>query len=193
MKRAYKIAFAFFIVLFAPFTLTPTLLFAENVNEPEISHDDVDKQEIILGPEDPMYGSSYGDYQGDNIHYTLDLASPKDLEEQGWFSQAWDFISLQVVDEKVSEALHYSIFFVVEMSFKLNVFMTNIMLAILNFAYNTNIINSLIDSTKETMNDLTGISGTSFGNTGLFGGFLGITALLVGLYTLYQFVVKKAS
>ena len=196
MRKGYKIFIVFSLIMLVSFSLPFTPLFAEEaevITDPKTTNEDSEKQEIQLGPEDPMYGSSYGDYQGDNIHYTLDLANPDELEEKGFFSQAWAFISLQVVDEKISEALHYSIFFVVEMSFKLNVFMTNIMLAILNFAYNTNIINSLIDSTKETMNDLTGISGTSFGNTGLFGGFLGIIALLVGLYTLYQFVVKKAS
>src|SRR4051812_47220612 len=126
MRKSYKIFIVFSFFILVSFSLPSTPLFAietEVTTDPETKNEDSNKQEIQLGPEDPMYGSSYGEYQGNNIHYTLDLASPKDLEEQGWFSQAWDFISLQVVDEKVSEALHYSIFFVVDMSFKLNVFM----------------------------------------------------------------------
>ncbi|KAA9014917.1 glycine zipper family protein [Niallia endozanthoxylica] len=196
MRENYKIFIVFSLIILVSTSLFSTPLFAtetEVTTYPEANNENSNKQEIQLGPEDPMYGSHYGHYQGNNIYYTLDLASPKDLEEQGWFSQAWDFISLQVVDEKISESLHYSIFFIVDMSFKLNVFMTNIMLAILNFAYNTNILNSLVDSTEGTIKSLTGISGTSFGNTGLFGGSLGLIALLVALYTLYQFIIKKAS
>lgn len=166
---------------------------SERIDESESTIENNEKQEIELGPEDPMYGSSYGAYKGDKVQYTLDIANPAELEEKGFFSNAWDFVSLQVVDDKISETLHYSIFFVVDMSFKLNVFMTNVMLAILNFAYNTNIISALIDNIEETIKNFTGISGTKFGNSGLFGGFLGLVSLLTALFTLYQFIVKKAS
>lgn len=195
VRRTNISLFAFsFIIFVALFCLTPKSLFAaEKIdNSTEISGEE-EKREIENEIQDPMYGSSYGDYKGDNIYYMLDLANPKEIEEIGFFSKAWEFMSLQVVDDKISEAIHYSIFFMVEINFKLNIFMTNIMLSILNFAYDTNLINSLIDNTGETVRSLTGISGTSFGSNGLFGGFLGLVGLLVAIYTLYQFTVKKAS
>lgn len=196
MSKRYKIFILCSLIIIVSFISPSIQLFAEEIeeiNESKTAVEEGEKQEIELGPEDPMYGSSYGVYKGDKVQYTLDIANPGELEEKGFFSNAWDFISLQVVDDKISETLHYSIFFVVDMSFKLNVFMTNVMLAILNFAYNTNIINVLIENTEETIRSLTGISGTRFGNTGLFGGFLGFIALLTALFTLYQFIVKKAS
>ena len=86
MRKSYKIFIAFSLIILVSFSLPFTPLFAEEtevITDPETTNEDSDKQEIQLGPEDPMYGSSYGDYQGDNIYYTLDLASPDDLEEQG--------------------------------------------------------------------------------------------------------------
>lgn len=195
MRKEYKRCVLFFLIIAFLFNSFSLQSFAEETKEPETQNtvEDGEKQEFDLGPEDPMYGSSYGVYKGDSIHYTLDIANPNELEQKGFFSNTWDFISLQVVDDTISETLHYSIFFVVDMFFKLNVFMTNVMLAILNFAYNTNIINSLIDNIEETMRSFTGIEGARFGDTGLFSGFLGLIGLLTALFTLYQFIVKKAS
>lgn len=193
MRKSYAWYFTFSLMIFLLLTITPSPYLAEEPNPKKSEGDKQELRTIEAGLEDPMYGSSYGDYKGEDIHYMLDLANPNEIDDKGFFSTAWNFISLQVVDDKVSEAIHYSIFFVVETSFKLNIFMTNIMLSILNFSYSTNIINSLIDNTGETVRSLTGISGTSFGSNGLFGGFLGLIGLLVALYTLYQYIVKKAS
>jgi hypothetical protein len=196
MRKGYKRFTLFSLIIAFLFSSSSLQSFAEENKEPKETQTTVEnseKQEIELGPEDPMYGSSYGVYKGANIHYTLDIANPDELEAKGFFSNAWDFISLQVVDNTISESLHYSIFFVVDLTFKLNVFMTNVMLAILNFSYNTNNINTLIDNSAETIKNLTGITGTRFGSSGLFSGFLGLIGLFTALFTLYQFIVKKAS
>lgn len=144
-------------------------------------------------PEDPIYGASDGIYKDQKVYYSLDIVSPSSIQEKGFIDKFWDTVTLKSVEDKFADAFHYSIFSGALMQFNINLLLTNTMIGILNFAYDTNIINSLIDSVQNVIVSMAGITENAFGSTGLYGGFLGIIAVVIAVYTLYQFIVKKAS
>lgn len=185
--KKYKYLFVLLVVLslIFPVSSESQLVFAEDeITENNLEHNT---------PKDPMYGAENGVYKNEDVDYGLDLVSPSQIEEKGFFDKVWDTVTFQFVGEGFSEAFHYSLFKFLEFQFDFNIFMTNAMISILNFAYDTNLVEMLVDSIEGTVVSITGISGGQFTSNGIFGGFLKFIGITVALYTLYQLVIKRAS
>lgn len=189
MKRIINILAVITIILLS---FVNSVNFYSHIAFADDNDDDKNELEYKM-PEDPMYKATSGLYKNEEVYYTLDLVSPSEVEDKGFFDKVWDTITLKFVGDTFSDAFHYAIFYIVKLGFQFNLFMTNIMLGVLNFAYDVNIINSLIDSTEDSIQSVSGVSNFVFGSSGIFGGFLGLISLSVAIYTLYQFIVKRAS
>jgi hypothetical protein len=144
-------------------------------------------------PKDPMYEAKNGVFKNETTYYDLDIVSPESINEEGFVDKFWNAVTGKLVEEGVNNTIQYAFFSMTRSMFQIDLLLTNIMIGILNFAYDVNIINTLIDSIQSTVVSMTGITNNVFGSSGLYGGFLGIIAVAVAIYTLYQFVVRKAS
>lgn len=140
-------------------------------------------------PSDPVYEAKNGLYKNEDAHYFLDVVSPDELEGEGFFDDLWDSVSIDIGDK-----IQYSLFLLTDGIFGMNFLLTNVMLGILDFAYDSNILNKLIEGIEGNIVAMTGITGNTFGPNGLYGGFLGgVIVAVIAIYTLYQYFVKKAS
>lgn len=143
--------------------------------------------------DDPMMDANHGPYSDEEIYYQLDLVDDGEWKED---DKAWWDLS-RIVDgfeDGMLSMLYYVFQMGLDLAFSFNILMTNVMLSILELAYEIDIINALIDKVSATIVGITGISGGSVSTgVGLFGGFLGLISLIVALYTLYQFIVKRAT
>ncbi|WP_047980629.1 CD3337/EF1877 family mobilome membrane protein [Ornithinibacillus contaminans] len=180
MSRKFKLVFA--VIAITLFFLLPaenSIVLADE-EENKIEHNTT---------RDPMYEANNGIYKNEDVDYSLDFVSASDLEDKGFFD---DILSFAKIDDRFAEAFDYSIFFAVQFMFNFNIFMTNAMLGVLGFAYDTDLIGALVDSLENVVVSTTGIENLSFTSDGLFGGFLGIIGIVVAIYTLYQLIIKRA-
>lgn len=151
----------------------------------------------IASAEDEMFDANYGQFKNEDYYYDLDLVTQSDVEEatedKGFFASIADAFDLSNISDGVMEAIYYVFFMIIEFFFSFNLFMTNLMISILDFAYDTNIVNSLIDAMSGTVVGISGLGDGSITVGGLFGSFSGFIAIIVALYALYQFVIKRAA
>ena len=152
---------------------------------------------LTVFAEDEMFDANYGQYKDEEYYYDLDLVTQKEVDEleneQGFFASIADAFDLSNISEGVMEAIYYVFFMIIEFFFSFNLFMTNLMISILDFAYDTNIVNSLIDAMSGTVIGISGLGDGSLTVGGLFGSFSSFIAVIVAIYALYQFVIKRAA
>lgn len=147
--------------------------------------------------EDEMFDANYGQFKNDDYYYDLDIVMQSEVddsdEDKGFFASIKDTFDLSNISDGVMESIYYVFFMIIEFFFSFNLFMTNLMISILDFAYDTNIVNSLIDAMSGTVIGISGLGDGSITVGGLFGSFSGFIAIVVALYALYQFVIKRAA
>lgn len=147
--------------------------------------------------EDEMFDANYGQFKNDDYYYDLDIVMQSEVddsdEDKGFFASIKDTFDLSNISDGVMESIYYVFFMIIEFFFSFNLFMTNLMISILDFAYDTNIVNSLIDAMSGTVIGISGLGDGSITVGGLFGSFSGFIAIVVALYALYQFVIKRAT
>lgn len=173
-----------------------SLLSSLSVNVTAVSDTDTPKgnvQSENLKINNTIFPDNYSRYSDHNIYYELDIAQSKEQFEENNMENAWNYISFGFVGDKSAELFYSSMFFITESLFKFNVMMTQLMLSVLNFGFDFNILNQMIESIEASIGDITGISSGSFSASGLFGGFASIIASLAVFYTVYLFAIKKAS
>lgn len=187
IKKSIKYLLVILIILLSivnSINFNSSIVYAEDDEEKKKVEDKV--------PEEPLYGATSGIYKDEKVYYSLDLVTPSQIEEKGFLNSIWEKITFDIEDKFV-DGYYYSYFFLIQFGFQFNLFMTNVMIGVLNSAYDTNIINALVDKVDDTIKSIAGISNGKFNSKGLFGGFLGIITVTVAIYTLYQVVVKRAS
>lgn len=169
-----------FLSLFLFFTFTIAFLFI--INSPTTFAETTD---------DEIFTKTFGDYQDQKLNYSIDYIDTTELEDES----IWDKLDIfdNVSDWAVSLLydLVHGIF--VEFPFMLIRVLTGGLIWIFDKVYEVNFVNSMVDGIASSVQNIAGISGIGFGKTGLFGAFLGIITLSIAVYTLYQFLVKKAS
>ncbi|WP_046176725.1 CD3337/EF1877 family mobilome membrane protein [Domibacillus indicus] len=171
----------------------------------EENSDKQEKQEIMNNSEveekgifSTLYSVKYGDLSNGNSHYLLDIVpldneQMKAEENKSWWKRGWSFVNGSALKNEVISQIYELVNMVNNFLFQLNIRLTQFMLSTLNLAYEFNLIDQLIEKLQELMLDITGISGATLGNSGLFGSFAGVIAVLAVAYACYLYVWKRAA
>lgn len=132
---------------------------------------------------------------GSKAHYQIDVTSKEEEEEGGFtgmFKTVGSWVSGDAIKDSVLAQFYEGMNFFVNIMFKVNMYMTNTMLTVLDYSYHFDVINKIIEKIEGVMQGITGISGGMFGQTGLFGQFLILISVLVGIVFVYQYFFKGA-
>lgn len=135
---------------------------------------------------------------GSPAYYQIDVTSKTgDEDEEGnvftqAFSTVGSWISGDAVKDSIMAQFYEAMNFMVNILFKMNLYMTNAMLTVLDYAFDFDVVNTLIERIEGVMQSITGISALSFSGMGLYGKLIGIIGISVGLLFLYQFFFKNA-
>lgn len=140
---------------------------------------------------DPLFRVNYGDYQDENVFYSIDFIDTTELEEEGFWDKFKIFSNLADGVVGFFYNLLHQIF--VDLPFFMLKAMTTAMIWIFNKIYEVNFVNAIVEEIATTIQSIAGISAGNFSSSGLFGGFLGLVTISIAIYTLYQFIVKRAS
>lgn len=73
-----------------------------------------------------------------------------------------------------------------------NMMMTNLMIGILNFGFQTEIVNSLADAMEDMVQNMAGVTEGRIG-TGLYGTLIGFAVVATGLAVIFQLLVRRAT
>lgn len=135
---------------------------------------------------------------GSPAYYQIDVTSKTgDEDEEGnvftqAFSTVGSWISGDAVKDSIMAQFYEAMNFMVNILFKMNLYMTNAMLTVLDYAFDFDVVNTLIERIEGVMQSITGISALSFSGMGLYGKLIGIIGISVGLLFAYQFFFKNA-
>lgn len=135
---------------------------------------------------------------GSPAYYQIDVTSKTgDEEEEGniftqAFSTVGSWISGDAVKDSIMAQFYEAMNFMVNILFKMNLYMTNAMLTVLDYAFDFDVVNTLIERIEGVMQSITGISSLGFSGLGLYGKLIGIIGISVGLLFAYQFFFKHA-
>ncbi len=140
-------------------------------------------------PVDNVYDTNnHGRYKGTEVYYDLDIVV--DSEETGVTD--WMFNPFDTLSGEGTKLIDLALFKFVEGLFMLNVFLTNVLIGIMEFALNSaDVLNQLISRIAITVSAFTGITNGNFSSSGLFGGTIGVICVIVVIYALWQFVTKR--
>jgi len=132
---------------------------------------------------------------GSPAYYQLDVTSKTGEEETGMaaaFSTIGSWISGDAVKDEIMAQMYEGINFLVNIAFKANVYMTNAMLTVLDYAFEFDVINTIIDKVEGIMQQVTGISGLKFSGLGLYGQLLSIICVVAGILFVITYFFKRA-
>ncbi|QKY69426.1 CD3337/EF1877 family mobilome membrane protein [Lentibacillus sp. CBA3610] len=130
--------------------------------------------------------------EGGKSHYHLD-AVPEDFAKEENFidgikGNLW-FLNSDEITQKMNEMFNY----IANIAFDMNILMTNFMLFSLDFAYDFNFINTIIEKLNEIMGEITGITGGGhFSDSGLFGNLAMFTAVFAVIYAAFLMIWKRS-
>lgn len=152
-------------------------------------------------PQENDGGASNGIFVGDHMkmtddsdaHYIIDTSEKtKEEIEQ---SMGADFIDTLVGASPWNIAKNNAIA-VMDMAinfiFEFNQQMVNLMIGVLNFGFDTNIVDSFIDMVEGVVQEISGLSGVNVGG-GLFGSFVMFAIVTATFVAAYQLVFRNAS
>lgn len=135
---------------------------------------------------------------GSPAYYQIDVTSKTgDEEEEGnvftqAFSTVGSWISGDAVKDSIMAQFYEAMNFMVNILFKMNLYMSNAMLTVLDYAFDFDVVNTLIERIEGVMQSITGISSLGFSGIGLYGKLIGIIGIAVGLLFAYQYFFKHA-
>lgn len=143
---------------------------------------------------DSIQNPNYGYYKGKTVYYQLDIVGDKDLNDSSIWGNFTNHITFHFLSQGVNDGIYYAIFETFcQLPFSLDKLLTYIMLQILNFAYSYDVVNQLIGAIKSSVVNMTGIKSGKFSSKGLFGGFMSLLTAVTVIYTIYLFVVRRAT
>lgn len=145
-----------------------------------------------------LYLEKYGSLNQDDTHYLLDIVSMnkeqmESEENKSWWQKGWGMVNGSAIEDSVMGQIYELINMVNNYAFQFNIGLSQFMLSTLNLAYEFDLIDELINKLQALVQDITGISGVAFGNSGLFGSFAGVIAVLAVAYACYLYVWKRAA
>lgn len=140
----------------------------------------------------------YGEFkvkESDPKYYYIDGINEKDAKkalnnEENLLDKIIGFLD---VSDNLKEMGYGILNWIVNICFTFNRFMTFVMITCLEFAFNFNIVDKLINKLNDKISGITGISNLNIHEgVGLFGGLIGIIVAIVAVYVLYIYLVKRA-
>ncbi|MCH5460863.1 CD3337/EF1877 family mobilome membrane protein [Bacillus cereus] len=178
MKKLFPLFMAIFILFVGT---VPNVAFAED--EPKAS-----EANTISG--NLFDKSKQEDFE--NVHYEIDTAPHKD-DEKGFFSKAWGYV---FGDDSVGKDIQRKINgvgqWIVSLMFQFGVWLTKILLFIVEQSFSLDIIDVVADKLGKAMQNIAGIgSKPEFENEGLFPSIIKMTCILSVIYFIYLFFVKR--
>ncbi|MGM1766815.1 CD3337/EF1877 family mobilome membrane protein [Bacillus cereus group sp. BceL098] len=178
MKKLFPLFMAIFILFVGT---VPNVAFAED--EPKAS-----EANTISG--NLFDKSKQEDFE--NVHYEIDTAPHKD-DEKGFFSKAWGYM---FGDDSVGKDIQRKINgvgqWIVSLMFQFGVWLTKILLFIVEQSFSLDIIDVVADKLGKAMQNIAGIgSKPEFESEGLFPSIIKMTCILSVIYFIYLFFVKR--
>ncbi|MGX5458122.1 CD3337/EF1877 family mobilome membrane protein [Bacillus cereus] len=178
MKKLFPLFMAIFILFVGT---VPNVVFAED--EPKAS-----EANTISG--NLFDKSKQEDFE--NVHYEIDTAPHKD-DEKGFFSKAWGYM---FGDDSVGKDIQRKINgvgqWIVSLMFQFGVWLTKILLFIVEQSFSLDIIDVVADKLGKAMQNIAGIgSKPEFESEGLFPSIIKMTCILSVIYFIYLFFVKR--
>ncbi|HFJ9442048.1 TPA: CD3337/EF1877 family mobilome membrane protein [Bacillus albus] len=178
MKKLFPLFMAIFILFIGT---VPNVAFAED--EPKAS-----EANTISG--NLFDKSKQEDFE--NVHYEIDTAPHKD-DEKGFFSKAWGYM---FGDDSVGKDIQRKINgvgqWIVSLMFQFGVWLTKILLFIVEQSFSLDIIDVVADKLGKAMQNIAGIgSKPEFESEGLFPSIIKMTCILSVIYFIYLFFVKR--
>lgn len=177
-----KKLFPLFMAIFLLFVVTvPEIAFAED--EPKAT-----EANTISG--NLFDKTKQEDFE--NKNYEIDTAPHKD-DEKGAFSKAWGYM---FGDDSMGKDIQRKINgvgqWIVSLMFQFGVWLTKILLFVVEQSFDLDIIESIADKLGEAMQNIAGIgSKPEFESQGLFPAIIKMTCIFSVLYFLYLFFVKR--
>lgn len=145
-----------------------------------------------------LYSEQHGSLSDGNSYYQLDIV-PMDKEQmeaeenKSWWQKGWSFVNGSALKNEVLSQIYELVNMISNFCFQLNIGLTQFMLSTLNLAYEFDLVDELIENLQKMIQDITGISGTTFRGSGLFGSFAGIITVLAVAYACYLYVWRRAA
>ncbi|KRG16841.1 hypothetical protein ACA29_02875 [Lederbergia galactosidilytica] len=158
---------------------------------------ETDSQRVDQGIVDAFEREQMGEFKGgEKNYYYLDSVTERDAkkakEDSVWENIKDKLFGWTDFSGNFMDKFNTFLNMIVNMFFKLNIFFTNTMIMVLDFAFDINVIGDLIGALETSVQDMTGISNGTFLGGGLFGGLIKMVSVLAVLYMLYVFVIKRA-
>src|SRR5699024_7911935 len=126
-------------------------------------------------------------------NYNLDVV-PDDYHDD---ESAWDtfknIITLSYASDSIIGSIYWVVNFLLSGVLNWNIFFTTSIIYLLDFAYDTIIVNLMIDELSSEITRITGINANGFiGSSGLFGTFIKVIALSSAIYGLFMIIFKRS-
>lgn len=151
---------------------------------------DMDDQDISDG----LFSADYNRLPDDSkAYYQVDLSKEEAGEEQSAGEKFMDGITnFNPIKNAAEDTTNEFLNVIVNLGLKMNMMMSNLMIGVLNFAFETDIINAWINNMDGVVQKMAGVSGLTV-TGGLFGSLLGFAIIMTGAVFLYQVAAKKAT
>ncbi|QWS52498.1 hypothetical protein JNUCC24_19405 (plasmid) [Bacillus sp. JNUCC-24] len=129
--------------------------------------------------------------------YYLDVSAKTGDEEdknavQQFVDSAKSWVTGDAIKDGIASQFFEFINLMVNLTFEWNKMFTNIMLAFLNFAFETDVVNAWIDLVERLVQGISGIEGSGFSSDGIFGSFIGFIVVITGLVAVFQMTFRRA-
>lgn len=140
----------------------------------------------------------YGEFKVDENspkYYYIDAINEKDAKkalegEENFLEKIVGFFNIK---DNFKYMVDFMLNSIVNICFTFNRFMTTFMIICLEFAFNFDVVNQLIVNMNDKISGITGISNFKISDgVGLFGSLMGVITLIIGVYILYMYLVKRA-
>lgn len=123
-------------------------------------------------------------------HYRVDVGKAEGAaeEDESFMDSVRNFNPVGDVVEENGQAVMNGL---VNLGLTWNMMMTNLMIGILNFGFETEIVNSLADAMEGMVQNMAGVAGGKVGG-GLYGALIGFAVVATGIAVIFQLLVRRA-
>lgn len=192
VKQNFKTGFKYLLLLIALFSFLNFIPTDALANESESEQQNTVSQPILDSLSDEQYGAFKG---GNKNYYYIDAVTERDAKlaktNSVWSDIKDTLFGWTDFSGNFMEKFNSMLLMFVNLFFKINLFLTGTLIAILDFSMEFDVVELIITEVSSHIVKITGFTGLGF-NGGIFGMFLTTIFLIVALYMLYVFVVKRA-